>query len=180
MANPEFQVSAEVTVSFTAEAVRTKESQAIVRIQVLQTQVDDDEEIPLNDGYCFADIQEGESLTELAARVARNPFTKSLATTWSDDKDDTAIRDYAIKADVYESASTAHEIGPTDGWETVHNYHEGDTLVEVQVAETHGAWYYRTQGTSEDGVWDDPQATREEAVNNARKVGEPDEDETDN
>lgn len=171
------QVSAEVAVSFTAEAIRTKESQAIVRIQVVQIHIDDDEEIPLNDGYCFADIREGESLTELAARVARNPFTKSLATTWSDDKADTAIRDYTIKSNTYESASAAHDIGPTEGWETIHDYHEGDTLVEVQVAETHGAWYYRTKGAEDDGMWDDPQATREDAVNEALRVGEPDEDE---
>jgi hypothetical protein len=174
------QVSSEVAVSFTAEAIRTKESQAIVRIQVVQIHIDDEEEIPLNDGYCFADIREGESLTELAARVARNPFTKSLATTWSDDKSDTAIRDYTIKSNTYESASDAHDIGPTEGWETVHDYHEGDTLVEVQVAETYGAWYYRTKEPNGDvSVYDDPQATREDAVNEARSVGES-EDETDN
>jgi hypothetical protein len=171
MANPEFQVSAEVSVSFTAEAVRTKESQAIVRIQVVQTHIDDNEEIILNDGYCFADIQEDESMTELAARVARNPFMTFLSTSWSDDKSDTAIRDYDIKSKAYESASTAHEIGPTDGWETVHEYANGDNKVEVQVAETCGAWYYRTQGSEDDGVYDEPLATRDEAVDSAKKVG---------
>lgn len=165
-----FQVTSEVSVSFTTEAIRFSKNRAIVRIQVTQMADPEDDGTSINSGYCYADIDADESLSEVAARVARNPYTKALGTTWEDDRSTEGIRAYYVKSNDYEMASAAHELGPMDNWETVHTYVEGSELVAVQVAETYGAWYYRTEGSSNDGVYDEFFGTREEAVLAAHEV----------
>lgn len=176
MCDQDFKVYDKVTVSFCAEAVRISATKALVQVGVTQCSQDPKVRTFLTYGYCYTSIMKQESLLDVAARVARNPYLFSLRTTWSDDKSPEALQEFKHKTLAYEKSLDAHEYGPSEGWETVHAYHEVvegvRKLVEVQVAETCGTWYYRTKGSSSDGVYDDPQPTREAAVLKAQSISD--------
>lgn len=171
MPSEEFKTYDQVNVTITAEAALYNPIQAIVQIQIVQTSPG--QRVILNSGYCFVSILSGETLADVAALVARNPYQQSLETSWRDDRSEKGPQEYHRKSNAYEDTINAHDFGPSEGWETVHDYHETyegvKRLVEVQVAETHGAWYYRTKGATND-VFNDPQPTREKAIAKARSI----------